>query len=131
MKTMKKHRAWRAMTAFALILGMLMSMLGSSLPTVSAAESGSTVDPLPLSPVIRVEGNTANPMTSAMDSINLWRTGGTSTGRRRVAVKVALMENDLSDITRYYVRMSYPRTQKDYTRDVEFTLVDQNNVMYG
>ena len=61
MKTMKKHRAWRAMTAFALILGMLMSMLGSSLPTVSAAESGSTVDPYPLSPVIRVEEESKAP----------------------------------------------------------------------
>ena len=119
------------MTAFALILGMLMSMLGSSLPTVSAAESGSTVDPYPLSPVIHVDGDGGSVLTSAIDAINLWRKS-TSLGKDgRLAVKIPMNGKSLSDIEELYVRMSNPHTDTTFSRDVDFCLVDHNNVMYG
>ena len=126
---MKKHRAWRAMTAFALILGVLIPVLNGVVVPVSAAEGSSA--PLELSSVIHVDGDGGSVLTSAIDAINLWRKS-TSLGKAgRLAVKIPMNEKSLSDIEEFYVRMSNPHTDTTFSRDVDFCLVDHNNVMYG
>ena len=125
----KKHISLRAIIAFALILGVLIPVLNGVVVPVSAAEGSSA--PLELSSVIHVDGDGGSVLTSAIDAINLWRKS-TSLGKAgRLAVKIPMNEKSLSDIKEFYVRMSNPHTDTTFSRDVDFCLVDHNNVMYG
>ena len=125
----KKHISLRAIIAFALILGVLIPVLNGVVVPVSAAEGSSA--PLELSSVIHVDGDGGSVLTSAIDAINLWRKSTSLGTSGRLAVKIPMNGKVLSDIEEFYVRMSNPHTDTTYSRDVDFCLVDHNNVMYG